>query len=65
MKIMGVAVLACSISLLLAAPARRHHGSAAFSVQEEVTVTGTTVEYTQTHLHLPYSVDSEQFLRHS
>jgi hypothetical protein len=38
-------VLACSMSLSLAAPALAHHSAAAYDTQKEVKVTGTITEY--------------------
>jgi hypothetical protein len=38
-------VLACSMSLTVAAPALAHHSAAAFDTQQEIKVTGTITEY--------------------
>ncbi len=39
------AVLACSMSVSVAAPALAHHSAAAFDTQQEIKVTGTVTEY--------------------
>ena len=38
-------VLACSMSLVLTAPALAHHSAAAFNTQQEIKVSGTVTEY--------------------
>jgi len=45
-------VLACSVSIALAAPAIAHHSAAAFDTQKEIKVTGTVTEYRFKNPHI-------------
>ncbi len=45
MKTFCISILAFLISLMPTAQALAHHSSAAFDVREEVTVSGTILEY--------------------
>ena len=45
-------VLACSISLALAAPALAHHSAAAYDTQKQVKVTGTVLQYRYANPHV-------------
>lgn len=49
-------VLACSLSVALAAPALAHHSAAAFNTQQEIKVTGTVTEYTFKNPHVYLSL---------
>ena len=49
-------VLACSMSLAVAAPALAHHSAAAFNTQQEVKVTGTVTEYKFRNPHVYMNV---------
>jgi hypothetical protein len=45
-------LLACSMSLALAAPALAHHSAAAYDTQKELTVTGTVLQYRFANPHV-------------
>src|SRR5712691_3766145 len=49
-------VLACSMSLAVAAPALAHHSATAFDTQQEVKVTGTVTEYRFRNPHIYMSL---------
>jgi len=61
MNIMSRFVLACSISLALAAPALAHHSAAAYDTQKEVKVSGTIVQYrfANPHVYLTLQVKKD------
>src|SRR3989442_15706809 len=50
------AVLACSMSLAVAAPALAHHSAAAYDTQQEMKVTGTVSEYKFRNPHVYMNV---------
>ncbi len=54
MKTFCISSLACLISLMPTAQALSHHSSAAFDVREEVTVSGTILEYSFRNPHVYY-----------
>ena len=61
MKTFCISILACLISLMPAAQALAHHSSAAFDVREEVTVSGTILEYSfrNPHVYLTLQVERD------
>jgi hypothetical protein len=61
MKIMSSLVLACSILLAFAVPARAHHSAAAYDTQKQIKVTGTVVQYrfANPHVYLTLQVKKD------
>jgi hypothetical protein len=54
-------IVASVIGLLMAAPALGHHSAAAFNTQEEITITGTVIEYNfrNPHVYMTLEVETE------
>lgn len=59
MNKLGKSILACSISLALAAPVSAHHSAAAFNTQEAITVTGTIIDFSFRNPHVYMTMDVE------
>jgi Family of unknown function (DUF6152) len=53
----GKAILTCSMSLALVAPALAHHSAAAYNTQQELKVTGTITEYRFKNPHVYMTVE--------
>jgi len=53
----GKAILACSMSVALVAPALAHHSAAAYNTQQELKLTGTITEYRFKNPHVYMTVE--------